>query len=266
MSNWFQNELKVLGSDAEVAKALKTILNELGEVDFTIISPIPQGENPDARVFEGLWSSRSNAFYTKKMDDNKYHFSTKGHAPAQWLAKLAGVLNGENIDVTVELTSAEGGQMVGAVHEANKYGEYSNGVMTQDEIREFLNIEEEIDETTQKLEKLVEDADHLYVLGAEVGYLHDILYEHYDESIRFAGKDSTDALVRNTTEPDGLTIEIEDHDWAIEVTSLNESISDNIPMTGLSDEKLVRLAELLTDLYELMIEHDINPEEAHDYQ
>ena len=124
----------------------------------------------------------------------------------------------------------------------------------------------QIDETTQKLEKLVEDPDHLYVLGTEVGYLHDILYEHYDESIRFAGKDSTDALVRNTTEPDGLTIEIEDHDWTIEVTSLNESISDNIPMSDLSDEKLVRLAELLTDLYELMVEHGINPEESYDYQ
>ena len=122
------------------------------------------------------------------------------------------------------------------------------------------------DETTQKLEKLVEDPNHLYVLGATVGCLHDILYEHYDESIRFAGKDSTDAVVRNIIEPNGLTIEIEDLDWTIEVTSLNESIYDNIPMSGLSDEKLARLAELLADLYELMVEHGINSEEAHDYR
>lgn len=142
----------------------------------------------------------------------------------------------------------------------------------QDEMKVMVNDVEAsksskttLNETTQKLGELVEDPDHLYVLSASVGYLHDILHEHYDESIRFAGNDSTDALVKNTTEPDGLTIEIEDHDWVIEITTLNESILDNIPSSGLTDENLTRLAELLTDLYELMVEHDINPEESYIY-
>lgn len=121
-------------------------------------------------------------------------------------------------------------------------------------------------ETAQKLGELVKDPDHLYVLSTSAGYLHDVLYEHYNDSICFTDKDSTAAVVVNTTEPDGLIIEFEDHDWVIEMTTLNESIYDNIPTTGLTDENLTRLAELLSDLYELMIEHDVNPEEAYIYQ
>lgn len=266
MSNWYQHELEIKGSAEQVKAALKYIINEQGDVDFNIAAPIPEGCD-DPNVIRSHWGVYSIAFYTRTLADNKFYFSTKNDIPITWLTSLGPVLVNADVHVTLNLTSAEGGAMVGQENELDVYGILSGRNLSQDEVRQFLNIEdEEIDETMQNLEKLVEDADHLYVLGAEVGYLHDILYEHYDESIRFAGKDSTDALVKNTIEPDGLTIEIEDHDWVIEITSLNESISDNIPMSGLSDEKLVRLAELLTDLYELMVEHDINPEEAHDYQ
>lgn len=121
-------------------------------------------------------------------------------------------------------------------------------------------------ETYLKLQDIVDDAEEIEVLTMAVGYLHDLLYEYYDEYLTFNDINLGDVDLRCTTEPDGVAIDFEELDFTIEATSLNESILDNVPLSGLSDEILESIGVVINDIYDLMVEHGINPEESKEYQ
>lgn len=121
-------------------------------------------------------------------------------------------------------------------------------------------------ETYLKLQDIVDDAEEIEVLTMAVGYLHDLLYEYYDEYLTFNDINLGDVDLRCTTEPDGVAITFKELDFTIEVTSLNESILDNVPVSGLSEEILESIAVVVSDIYDLMEEHGINPEERKEYQ
>lgn len=121
-------------------------------------------------------------------------------------------------------------------------------------------------QTYLKLQQIIDDVEEVEILNMAVGYLHDVLYEYYDEYLTFNDVNLGDVDVRCTTEPDGVAISFEELDFTIEVTSLNESIMDNVPESGLSDEILESIGVVVNDLYDLMEEHGINPEESKEYQ
>lgn len=143
MSNWYNTEIEIIGSSDQVDNALKFIINDKGEVDFSLAAPLPEDIEHTPGVIVNTWGVNSIAFHTRKIEYNKFYFATKNHWPREWLIKLGAKLIEEDIHVTINLVTAEGGAMVGHDYTMDLWGMLSGRDMTQDEIREFLAIEDE---------------------------------------------------------------------------------------------------------------------------
>ena len=143
MSNWYNNEIEISGPSDQVDRALKFIINDKGEVDFSLAAPLPEGIEHTPGVIVNTWGVNSIAFYTREIHASKFYFATKNHWPREWLIKLGAKLIEEDIHVTINLLTAEGGAMVGHDYTIDSWGILSGREMTQDEIREFLAIEDD---------------------------------------------------------------------------------------------------------------------------
>ena len=143
MSNWYNNEIEISGPSDQVDNALKFIINGEGEVDFSLAAPLPWGAFSALGVIVNTWGVNSIAFYTREIHASKFYFATKNHWPREWLIKLGAKLIEEDIHVTINLLTAEGGAMVGHDYTIDSWGILSGREMTQDEIREFLAIEDD---------------------------------------------------------------------------------------------------------------------------
>lgn len=128
------------------------------------------------------------------------------------------------------------------------------------------NIDLKTTQTYLQLEKVIGDVEQVEVLTMAVGYIHDVLYENYDEYLTYNDVNQGDVDIRCTTEPDGICITFEELDFTIEVASLDESILQNLPLDNIDDEIIASIAVVIRDLHELMEEHGINPEECKEYQ
>ena len=114
MSNWYNNEIEITGPSYQVDNALKFIINDKGEVDFSLAAPLPEGTEHSSDNLT-TWGTYSNAVHSKKIDDNKFYFATKNDWPRRWLLMLRGVLEDQGIEVSGKMITAEGGAMVGHV-------------------------------------------------------------------------------------------------------------------------------------------------------
>lgn len=107
--------------------------------------------------------------------------------------------------------------------------------------------------------------EHLYVLGVAVGHIHDILYEEYDDVIHFSDSIGKPIEVSNTTEPDGLAVTFSD--FTIEVSSMGGQLIDHLPDSdSVSKSQLDDLLILIAGLYDLMVEHEVEPLTSHLYE
>lgn len=146
MSNWYNSEIEISGPSEQVEKALKFIINDEQEVDFSLAAPLPIGVEHTPAVIFNTWGVNSIAFHTRKLDASKFYFATKNHWPREWLIKLGAKLIDEDIHATINLITAEGGAMIGHDYTMDSWGILSGREMDHDEICEFLAIEDDEDE------------------------------------------------------------------------------------------------------------------------
>lgn len=151
MPNWCNNELVISGDEENVAKA-KTFILKDNNVDFSILSPMP----------ESITSNKGDMWYNWAMSnwgvkwnviegstiafEGGYIFSTAWCHPDIWFTNLVDKLYQEGIIVDITLKYAEGGCWFGGEITNDDDGGTISNTYDDDEIRSFLQYEDEEDE------------------------------------------------------------------------------------------------------------------------
>lgn len=153
MPNWCNNRLIISAKDDdELASVKALLLNDKGELDFGLVTPMPESvlthssnaSPPDWYVWSlNNWGTKWNACETVMPSPDTIIFQTAWNQPDEWFYSLLSKLDNMGSTVVISLEYGEPGCDFGGIITRESTGGFTCDEFGQVELAEFLaNIEQ----------------------------------------------------------------------------------------------------------------------------